>query len=68
MANAWNIAVFRNGDCVHSVTIEPGSALWTQAVAQCDHEPTNANVAEAATTLIMEAFAADESVCEEVAQ
>jgi len=68
MAKAWNIAVFRDGFCVHSVTIKPGSALWTHAVAQCDHEPTNENVVESATTLVMEAFAADESVSKEVMQ
>ena len=68
MAKAWYIAVFREGACVHSVTIKPGTALWTHAATQCDHETTDENVVESATTLVMEAFAADESVSKEVMQ
>ena len=66
MAKAWKIKVFRDDVMVHSVTIVPGSALWNHAEAQCDHELTDENVVESATTLVMEAFAANEASSVEV--
>jgi len=66
MAKAWKIEVFRDDVRVHSVTIKPGSALWNHAEAQCDHELTDENVVESAVTLVMEAFAANESSSVEV--
>ena len=66
MAKAWKIEAFRADVRVHSVTIKPGSALWNHAEAQCDHELTDENVVESATTLVMEAFAANESSSVEV--
>ena len=68
MAKAWKIDVFRDDVRVHSVTIKPESALWVYALAQCDYDPTDENVVESATNLVMEAFAANEATTKEVMQ
>ena len=67
MAKAWHIKVFRDGKKVHSVTINPGSALWKYAVSQLDGNlVTVENVIKQARNCVEEAFAADESISIEV--
>ena len=65
MKRKWKIRVSRDGATQHEATMTTGGAMWNYAATQC--ETTNQEaILETATSLMMDAFACNESSVKEI--